>query len=295
MEDDAVVELPAARPHDLVELRKPEWHEEEAGLVDVPVVLVDDVDLRLVGVEAAAQPVSHHRAAGAAAEDHDLPPAHGGHPTRSAARPPTPRLIVSSNSNPASIERRSGQAAATFCNLATCSSVSSPLSATATVEPPRRRAVVVVDVDRDLAEIPAFCACVPGERGRDAGGERGGEELMRCWPAVLTAEAFRLVGDEPMAAVDHDFLTQRAGNRLGGCSQTHRAYLFIALPPAWRSLALGSSGTSRVRLRTSTRCHSCPRQGVTIAFLRIEHFPELIERISSDRVRAARRKPEPGR
>ena len=117
MEDDAVVELPAAWPHDLVELREPEWHEEQAGLVDVPVILVDDVDLGLVGVEAAAQPVSRHRAAGAATEDHDLPPPHSGPPASSTARPPTPRLIVSSNSNPASIERRSGQAAATSPTL----------------------------------------------------------------------------------------------------------------------------------------------------------------------------------
>ena len=57
-------------------LREPERHEEQAGLVDVPVVSIDDVDLCLVGVEPAAQPVGGHRAAGSAAEDHDLLPCH---------------------------------------------------------------------------------------------------------------------------------------------------------------------------------------------------------------------------
>ena len=76
VEDDAVAQLAPARPHDLVDVREPEGDEEQAGLVDVPVVAVDDVDLGLVGVEAAAQPVGGHRAAGAAAEDHDLLPRH---------------------------------------------------------------------------------------------------------------------------------------------------------------------------------------------------------------------------
>ena len=72
VEDDAVAQLPPAGPHDLIDLREPERDEEQAGLVDVAVVAVDDVDLGLVRVEAAAQPVGGHRAARAAAEDHDL-------------------------------------------------------------------------------------------------------------------------------------------------------------------------------------------------------------------------------
>src|SRR6266540_6317315 len=76
VEDDAVAELAPARSHDLVDLRQPERDEEQAGLVDVPVIQVDDVDLCLVGVEAAPQPVGGHRAAGAAAENHDLLPRH---------------------------------------------------------------------------------------------------------------------------------------------------------------------------------------------------------------------------
>ena len=77
VEDDPVAELPPARAHDLVELREPERDEEQPGLVDVAVVAVDDVDLGLVGVEAPAQPVGDHRAAGAAAEDDDLLARHG--------------------------------------------------------------------------------------------------------------------------------------------------------------------------------------------------------------------------
>ena len=71
VEDDAVSQLPFARPDDLVQRGEPEGDEEQARLVDVAVVAVDDVDLGLVGVEAPAQPVGDHRAAGAAAQDDD--------------------------------------------------------------------------------------------------------------------------------------------------------------------------------------------------------------------------------
>ncbi len=53
MEDDAGAQLASARPHDLVDVGEPEGDEEQAGLVDVPVVAVDDVDLGLVRAEAA--------------------------------------------------------------------------------------------------------------------------------------------------------------------------------------------------------------------------------------------------
>ena len=66
-----VVQLPFARPHDVLGVRQPERHEQQAGLVDVPVVLVDDGDDGLVGRVQAPQPVGGQRAAGAAAEDHD--------------------------------------------------------------------------------------------------------------------------------------------------------------------------------------------------------------------------------
>ncbi len=79
MEDDAVAELAAARADDLVGLREAEGDEQQPRLVDVQVVAVDDVDLRLVGPEAPAQPVGGHRPAGPAAEDDDAFPGHVPH------------------------------------------------------------------------------------------------------------------------------------------------------------------------------------------------------------------------
>ncbi len=114
VEDHAVAELAAARTHDLLDRGQTKGDKEQAGLVDVLVVAVDDVDLGLVGVEAAAQPVGGHRAAGPAAEDHDLLPVHDVPPSSAGWRPAAPvRSIRSTNWMPASIERRSGQARAT--------------------------------------------------------------------------------------------------------------------------------------------------------------------------------------
>src|SRR6266516_6781254 len=76
MEDHAVAELAAAGAHELLDRGQSEGDEEQAGLVDVAIVSVDDVDLGLVGVEAAAEPVGGHRAARPAAEDQDLFPRH---------------------------------------------------------------------------------------------------------------------------------------------------------------------------------------------------------------------------
>ena len=68
--------LASPRPHDLLEMRQPERDEQQARLVDVSIVAVDDVDLRLVKIETAAQPVGGHRAAGSPAENHYLFPRH---------------------------------------------------------------------------------------------------------------------------------------------------------------------------------------------------------------------------
>jgi hypothetical protein len=114
VEHDAVSELPAALPRDLVGARHPEGDEEEAGLIDVPVVAVDHVDLDLVRVEAPPEPVRHHRPAGAAAQDDDPLRAHAASAV-SAAR--SSRRSV--NSMPPSTARRTGQAAATFSSIAT--------------------------------------------------------------------------------------------------------------------------------------------------------------------------------
>src|SRR6476659_8170304 len=107
MEDDAVAQLPPPRPHDLVDVREPEGDEEQAGLVDVPVVTVDDVDLGFVRVEVATQPVGGHRASRPTADDHDLLLAHDAPPVATSMSP-VGCSRRSTNSMPASIERRSG-------------------------------------------------------------------------------------------------------------------------------------------------------------------------------------------
>ena len=81
VEHDAASQLAPTRPHDLVDISEAEGDEEQTRLVHVPVVTVDDVDLRLFRVEAARKPVGGHRATRPGAEDddlllaHDVPPA----------------------------------------------------------------------------------------------------------------------------------------------------------------------------------------------------------------------------
>src|SRR5215207_3850179 len=131
VEDDAVAELPAPRPDDLLDLGEPEGHEQQAGLIHMPVVAVDDVDLRLVLVEAAPQPVGGHRPARSAAEDDDPLPAHDGPPAGTGSRwcAASPRSSIrSTNTIPLSIERPSGHVAATFSRRSSCASLSSPVS-----------------------------------------------------------------------------------------------------------------------------------------------------------------------
>ncbi len=71
VERDALVELAVPGPHDLVDLRQAERDEQETGLVDMAVVLVDDDDLEVSLVVALAEAVRHQGAAGATSEDHD--------------------------------------------------------------------------------------------------------------------------------------------------------------------------------------------------------------------------------
>ena len=61
-----------ARAGDLLGRREPERNEEEARLVDMAVVPVDDVDVHVVAVEPAAQSVRDRCAACSASENHDL-------------------------------------------------------------------------------------------------------------------------------------------------------------------------------------------------------------------------------
>src|SRR5581483_3587478 len=110
VEQDGVSKLPPARPYDPFDVREPERYEEQDGLIHVAVVAVDDVDLAFVPAEAATQPVRDQRSTGAAPQDHDPGDAHDEPPARSAGTG-SRCAIVSTNSMPASIERRSGHAA----------------------------------------------------------------------------------------------------------------------------------------------------------------------------------------
>ena len=67
---DAVVQLPRAGSHEVFRSGEAEGHEQQPGLVDVVVVVVDDGDVHVVA-QVTAQPVGRQRTAGAAAEDHD--------------------------------------------------------------------------------------------------------------------------------------------------------------------------------------------------------------------------------
>ena len=65
-------------------------------------------------------------------------------------------------------------------------------------EPARRRAMVVVDRDRHLTEVPVLRPRIHHERRRDAGCECCRKQLVRRRRAAVTAEPFGLVGDQPV-------------------------------------------------------------------------------------------------
>ncbi len=71
MEDDAGLQLLLAGSDDVLGLGQAEGNEEQSGLVDVPIVVVDDADEGVLGSEHAAESVCDQRPAGAGAEDHD--------------------------------------------------------------------------------------------------------------------------------------------------------------------------------------------------------------------------------
>ena len=89
------------------------------------------------------------------------------------------------------------------------------------VELARGGVVVVVDGHAYVAELPALRASVLHERHGDAGSKRGGEELVRRRAAALAAQVLRLVGDQAVLTVDHDLLTEGAGDRTGCRGETH--------------------------------------------------------------------------
>lgn len=68
---DARVEKVLAPLHDLLRPVLSEWEEQQARLVEVDVVTVDDGDAPRVFGERPYELVGHHRPAGAASQDHD--------------------------------------------------------------------------------------------------------------------------------------------------------------------------------------------------------------------------------
>ena len=67
---DAVVQLSTSRSHEFARVGESERDKQQAGLVDVGVVTVDNDDLHRVAIEDAAQPVCRDGSTGAATEDH---------------------------------------------------------------------------------------------------------------------------------------------------------------------------------------------------------------------------------
>ena len=83
--------------------------------------------------------------------------------------------------------------------------------------------MVVVDVDGDFTEIPLLGARVHHERRRDASRKRSWKELVRCGGGALPAETFGLIGGQPVAAVDQNFLAERPWYRMGRRSEAHES------------------------------------------------------------------------
>src|SRR5664280_441907 len=84
---------------------------------------------------------------------------------------------------------------------------------------------VVVDFHRRLADLPAPVLHVHGNHRRDARGERRGEQLVRRRPAVGTAQALRLVGDDRVPAVDVDLVLEAIANAAGCRGHAHQRSL----------------------------------------------------------------------
>ena len=99
---DALAKLAAAGPHDVLRVGETERNEQEARLVHVAVVLIDDRDRDFVLGEGAPQPVRHERAARSGPEDDDAA-AHELAPINVGGWLPTPDTSTGSPS-----PRRSG-------------------------------------------------------------------------------------------------------------------------------------------------------------------------------------------
>ena len=72
-EVDPGVQLPVARPGDLVQIGQAERDEQQTGLVDVLVVLIDDDDVGVARGQHPAQAIGQQRSAGPTTKDQDSP------------------------------------------------------------------------------------------------------------------------------------------------------------------------------------------------------------------------------
>src|SRR5438094_278580 len=106
----------------------------DAALTQVPVGEERELERRDRTLDRHVDEVDDQAAAVAAAEDHNLLLAHDARriARNECAESISRRAIVSSNSTPASIARRTGHEAATFSSRRSCSSVKSPPSSIAT-------------------------------------------------------------------------------------------------------------------------------------------------------------------
>jgi hypothetical protein len=77
---------------------------------------------------------------------------------------------------------------------------------------------LVVDVDDDLADVPALALGVHLHRDRRAGGERRGQQLLRVRPGVLTALVLGLV-DDRLVLANLDVVTELPA--VASCGRFH--------------------------------------------------------------------------
>ena len=130
--------------------------------------------------------------------------------------------IVSVNSMPASIERRSGQALATFSRRWSCASLRSPPSSIATPKLPRGRACGRSRRAPSLGRAPSFfvraymTSVVEMLAASAAGNNSCGAGPLPSPPSLD-----RLVGVDQVPAVDQDLLPESAVDGAGCRGETH--------------------------------------------------------------------------
>ena len=158
------------------------------------------------------------------------------------------QTMVSVNSTPASSERRTGQARATRLQTLQLGGVEHCPQRDRDLTPTRGRAVVEVDVDRHLAQIPAMRPGVHHQRGRNTRRDRGRKQLMRRRTAALTTEPQRLIGNQAVLPIDHDLLPERPCDRVCCSCQAHAHSIAARSAPG-----IGAGRECRIRKSTHSR------------------------------------------